>query len=262
MASRNEQKAVDRKARAEALRKKQRTEARRGQIFKYGGSLAVVIIVVGGLLLAANHKGGVTASSGPQVLPLAVTAGVVTVEKPVVVVKDTSGITGVVAYDSTGYPNGKQDATALEHQHVIGPVTYSLTPPVGGPHSATWMNCGIYTKPVSTERAVHNLEHGAVWITYRPSLSAADVTTLATLVLKQKKISGNRFMDLTPWADESLPTPIVLSAWGYQLKVTSATDPRLQQFIDKFRDNQSVTPEFGAACDGIPVDQGGRPAQS
>ena len=37
------------------------------------------------------------------------------------------------------------------------------------------MNCGIYDKPVPSERAVHNLEHGAIWITYQPSLPQSEM---------------------------------------------------------------------------------------
>ncbi|HWU32894.1 MAG TPA: DUF3105 domain-containing protein, partial [Marmoricola sp.] len=68
------------------------------------------------------------------------------------------------------------------------------------------------------------------------------------------------FMDLSPWATNELPAPIVISSWGYQLYVNSPTDPRLQQFVDKFRHNQTYSPEFGSAVDGVPVSQGGRAA--
>jgi hypothetical protein len=69
-------------------------------------------------------------------------------------------------------------------------------------------------------------------------------------------------MDVTPWASEDLPSPIVITAWGRQLKVDTSSDPRLQRFIDAFRANQGVTPEFGSPCGGIPVGVGGRPAAS
>ena len=74
---------------------------------------------------------------------------------------------------------------ALGHTHVPGPVQYPVTPPVGGDHNATWMNCGVYDKPVPSERAVHNLEHGAVWITYRPSLPQSQVDQLRAFAAKQ-----------------------------------------------------------------------------
>jgi hypothetical protein len=129
------------------------------------------------------------------------------------------------------------------------------------------MNAGVYTEPVPSERAVHNLEHGAVWITYRPSLPADQVAQLVDFFKKQSMIDepsdqgrSNRFVDLSPWTDDSLPSPIVISAWGYQLRVTSPTDPRLQQFVDTFRHSKTYSPEYGSPVDGIPVQTGGQPA--
>src|SRR5215217_3837704 len=54
--------------------------------------------------------------------------------------------------------------------HVQGPIEYPQVPPVGGPHNPIWVNCGVYEQPVPSEMAVHSLEHGAVWITYRLDL--------------------------------------------------------------------------------------------
>ena len=71
------------------------------------------------------------------------------------------------------------------------------------------MNAGVYTKPVPSERAVHNLEHGVVWITYRPDLPKSQVQQLGDLFKKQSMIAepqdggrSNRFMDLSPWAEQ------------------------------------------------------------
>ena len=83
---------------------------------------------------------------------------------------------------------GTPSSGTLGHDHVPGPVTYAVTPPVGGPHNAIWMNAGVYTKPVPSERAVHNLEHGAVWITYRPNLPADQVAQLVDFFKKQSMI--------------------------------------------------------------------------
>ena len=71
---------------------------------------------------------------------------------------------------------------------------------------------------------------------------------------------ANRFMDLSPWSSNDLPTPIVISSWGYQLRVTSPTDPRLQKFVDTFRYSKTYTPEYGPEVDGVPVQTGGRAA--
>ena len=124
--------------------------------------------------------------------------------------------------------------------HVQGPVTYDQTPPVGGPHDAVWLNCGIYTKPVPNENAVHDLEHGAVWVTYDPSLPAESVTKLRARM-------PSTYTVLSPYP--GLPGPIVLSAWNAQVTVSSVTDARISQFFDKYR-NSGNAPEPGAPCTG------------
>lgn len=60
--------------------------------------------------------------------------------------------------------------------------------------------------------------------------------------------SGSRYLDLTPYP--GLPAPIVASSWGFQLRLTSPADPRLQQFVSTFRASQKYTPEYGAPCTG------------
>jgi len=149
---------------------------------------------------------------------------------------------------------------------VDGPVTYTESPPVGGPHSATWLNAGIYDKPVPAERAVHNMEHGAVWITYKPSLSPAAVKSLRDFVLKQTELkeqtsagtSSTRYIVMSPWSSDRLPAAVVISAWGHQLAVSSPADARLQRFVDVFRSSK-YSPEQGEAVDGVRTNVGGRP---
>jgi len=73
---------------------------------------------------------------------------------------------------------GLRTYSHLAADHVVGPVTYPQSPPVGGPHDQVWLACGAYDVPVRKENVVHDLEHGAVWITYQPSLSDSDVAAL------------------------------------------------------------------------------------
>lgn len=233
------------------------------------GILVAVIVVVIALVAYSLSRSDST-SADEQIIPLA-PSGQTTTEKAPARVPNTTGITGVLAWNTAGYPGpGKSTDGTLTHDHVTGPVKYAVLPPVGGPHNPTWMNAGVYTKPIPAERAVHNMEHGAVWITYQPDLPADQVTALQDFVGKQSLIdesagSGipnqkSRYIDMSPWSSGDLPAPIVISAWGYQLRVQNASDPRLQQFVDTFRHNQKYTPEFGAAVDGIPIQTGGRAA--
>ncbi len=263
------QRAAERRALVEKVQREQKARERRRAIV--GGSVIVVILlaIAGGVAfsLGQGKKAQGELDAGQQVIPSTPTGQTVQQDKPSRV-KNPTDIKGVLAYNTGTYPGpGTAGSDALSHDHVDGPVTYAVTPPVGGPHNPVWMNAGVYTKPIPSERAVHNLEHGAVWITYRPDLSSSQVTRLVDLFKKQSMLAepqdggrSNRFMDLSPWADNDLPAPIVISSWGYQLRVQSADDPRLQQFIDTFRHNPKYTPEYGVAVDNIPVQTGGSPA--
>ena len=135
---------------------------------------------------------------------------------------------------------GVQTFPNLEATHVEGTVKYDMSPPAGGPHNPTWLNCGVYSEPVPNEYAVHDLEHGAVWITYSPDLSATDLEAL-------KAVTPDTYAVLSPFPD--LDAPIAISAWGAQLKVTDPDDPQLQDFIDRYW-RASDAPEPGAPCTG------------
>ena len=128
----------------------------------------------------------------------------------------------------------------VTRNHTTQPVTYEQTPPVGGNHNPTWLNCGVYTSPVPNELAVHSLEHGAVWVTYRSDLPAGEVERLVDVV-------PDTYMVVSPFED--LPAPVVASAWGAQLQLTGVDDPRLEEFITKYRQG-AQTPEPGASCTG------------
>jgi hypothetical protein len=247
--ARNRQRAREKVAQ---MRAQQRRAERRRNLITLGAIVVVAGAVIG-VVIAALPSGG---SSSKEVIPPAVSGGTPVVQPAALVVPNTSGIRGVVAYDTTGWPPSSHNgpaARALGHSHVPGPVTYSVVPPVGGDHNATWMNCGIYDKPVPSEYAVHNLEHGAVWITYQPSLPQSEVAGLRAFVERQSSLPprgqrASRYLDLTPYP--GLPTPVVASSWGFQLRLTSPTDPRLQEFVSKFRASKTYTPEYGGECTG------------
>jgi hypothetical protein len=250
MATRRQAK-LDRRARIEAMRAQEHARKQRLCIAWLGGGGVVVVAAVS-VIVAVSVSGG---STSPEVMPPGV-SGAATTQPVALTIPNTTGISGVVAYDTTGWPAASHNgpaSQALGHDHVPGPVTYSVTPPVGGAHNATWMNCGVYDQPVPNERAVHNLEHGAVWITYLPSLPKAEVGQLRSFLARQTVLNptgagGSRYLDLTPYP--GLPSPIVATSWGFQLRLISPSDPRLQQFIDKFRASQQYTPEYGGECAG------------
>ncbi|MEN3613866.1 DUF3105 domain-containing protein [Plantactinospora sp. ZYX-F-223] len=131
---------------------------------------------------------------------------------------------------------------ALSPDHVEEPVSYPMTPPAGGPHFQRWQNCNgdVYTAPIEDGNAVHSLEHGAVWITYRPGLPASDVGKLID------RVRGLSHMMLSPYPGQS--APISLQAWGYQLTVDDADDDAIAAFISAYRQTAAIEP--GAPCGG------------
>lgn len=128
----------------------------------------------------------------------------------------------------------------LTRNHVTTPVSYPEAPPVGGDHSPFPQTCGAYDQPVPNERAVHSMEHGAVWITHRPDLPGPQVARLRALARRSHVL-------VSPYPGQS--TPAVASAWGLQVGLESADDPRLARFVDQFRQGPQ-TPEPGASCAG------------
>ncbi|GAA2363137.1 hypothetical protein Cme02nite_40930 [Catellatospora methionotrophica] len=141
--------------------------------------------------------------------------------------------------------------TELKSNHTYNPEKYEQSPPVGGTHSYVWQQCmgNVYDAPIPNEHAVHSLEHGAVWITYRSDLPADQVAALAA------KVEGKEMMLMSPVVN--LDKPISLQAWSYQLKVDNASDSRIDDFIGALRVN--ATQEPGAVCSGGNTATGDKP---
>lgn len=137
--------------------------------------------------------------------------------------------------------NGVQTFDNLSRTHVTTKVTYPQTPPVGGDHNPMWLDCmgHVYDQPVENERAVHSLEHGAVWVTYNAKATPEDIKTLAT------KVSTTQYSLMSPYPDEQ--GTITLSAWGTQLVLDNANDPRVDEFFTKYVQGKQ-TQEPGASC--------------
>lgn len=133
----------------------------------------------------------------------------------------------------------------LSQNHVATPVTYPQTPPVGGDHAQVWAPCTgiVYPDPVPNERAVHSLEHGAVWVTYADGVTDKNRDVLAA------KVKGKPYTLMSPHPEQS--SPIVLTAWGTQLAVDEPDDPRVDRFLAQFPQGEQ-TPEPGATCSPPP----------
>jgi hypothetical protein len=120
-------------------------------------------------------------------------------------------------------------------------VPYTESPPVGGKHDAVWQNCGYYPQAIRNENAVHSMEHGAIWITYRPDLQQDQVDQL------KKLAKDDTYVLVSPYASQQ--EAVVMSAWNNQLRLDAMSDKRFDQFVKYYRQGPQ-TPERGAACTG------------
>ena len=137
----------------------------------------------------------------------------------------------------------EKNSKALTADHKTGVVDYSkmpMRPPTGGNHNANWQRCqgDVYDAPIATEHAIHSMEHGAAWITYKPDLPKEQVESLAKLV------RGKEYRLMSPY--EGQDAPISLQVWGYQLKVNNARDSRIKSFLSTLPQNAAKEP--GATC--------------
>jgi hypothetical protein len=145
-----------------------------------------------------------------------------------------TAISGVVNY------RAQKDPVLESRQHKDGTLSYKTSPPVGGDHNGLWQNCegNIYDAPIANEHAVHSLEHGAVWIAYKPGLDADQIDSL------KKKVQGKTYMLMSPYT--GLDKNVSVQVWGYQLKTDDVNDKRIDDFIKAGRQVASVEP--GAIC--------------
>lgn len=223
MGSAKNKTSAARKARIEEMRRAERARERRNRILTITASTVVVAaLVVGGVFLVRSQSGkqdeGMDSKNKDG--------------KDKTTGRLVAGKDGVMSWKGT-----------LGRTHVTTTVKYPTEPPVGGDHDRAWMNCNgdVYTKPLNNMNAVHSLEHGAVWVTYTGKASKADVDALAA------KVKKTPYTLMSP--DDGQKDPIMLTAWGHQRTVTSASDPNVDKFFEAYVQG-AQTPEPGAACTG------------
>jgi len=152
---------------------------------------------------------------------------------------------GAFSYEASA-PVGR--CAAVEQRHAIegqthvpecSTVAYGTKPPSSGNHYDAWAAFMVYANVVPEGYWVHDLEHGAVVLSYNcedgcgADVSAAsemlkalppDPLCLATATVPRRVV-------MTP--DPNLDVPFAASAWGYTLRANCFDADAFRSFIDR-----------------------------
>lgn len=139
---------------------------------------------------------------------------------------------------------GERIAVGGVGQHTADgqPITYNSVPAVGGPHwpgPAAWGNS---TVPVPDERAVHNLEHGGVVISYN-NIPSPDLAKLQGLLLTYPRDNFGEVKLLIRPYDRIPQGTFVLTAWGWKEAFTTYDEATVRAFLDA---------HLGRCCESVP----------
>ena len=135
-------------------------------------------------------------------------------------------------------PKGIEVYPATTNRIVEGPIDYERHPPTNGDHDPLWQNCGFYEEPIKDSHAVHSMDHGVVWITYRPDLPERQIKSL-------RPYGKEDYVILSPYSGQN--APVTVTSWRVQLELNGADDPRLRRFVDQFRISE-LAPLSGNRC--------------
>jgi Protein of unknown function (DUF3105) len=116
-------------------------------------------------------------------------------------------------------------------------VVYKTNPPTSGNHNPIPAADGYYPVKPFVRHTVHTLEHGRVYIHFKPSLSKRRIDQLGGLFNDDPY-----HMLLSP--DPAIPYQVAVAAWGHLAgckKVNDETYDVIRAFRDRYRDRGPET---------------------
>lgn len=122
------------------------------------------------------------------------------------------------------------------------PKPYNSNPPSSGAHFSSPANWKMYDYEVNDKIFIHNLEHGGVWISYRPSISSEAVGQLKQVV---HEFMGSKLVMAPRSAND---TDIAVVAWtrvlAFNLNGPQFSDQEINQVRAFYKSFKNRGPEF------------------
>lgn len=135
------------------------------------------------------------------------------------------------------YADQGQQHVALDYSF-----SYNSNPPTSGPHYASPANWGVYEYEANDKIFIHNLEHGGIWISYRPGVASSTIQALQDII---NEFGGSKLVMSPRSANAS---DIAVAAWTRLLKINlqggDITDDQLNQIRGFYRAWKNHGPEF------------------
>ena len=110
-----------------------------------------------------------------------------------------------------------------EHISEPGKFTYNSNPPTSGPHYAQAPAWGFYPDPIDDESAIHAIEHGGVWVSYK-NLEPSEID-----LLKEFVDTNPQSVIVTP--REKNDSRISAAAWTKLVNFENVDTDALQKFL-------------------------------
>ena len=147
----------------------------------------------------------------------------------------TGGLYWAVSASSTAAENRPgEKVSIMDRDHInVGDSheDYNSNPPTSGPHAgpAPW---GFSSEELLDENAIHNLEHGGIWISYK-NLDDDSVKTL-------ENIARRNGASVVVSPREANDSNIAVASWGRLMKLDAVDQERINEFIKR---NKNKSPE-------------------
>ncbi len=104
---------------------------------------------------------------------------------------------------------------------------YNSNPPTSGPHWPQPAQWGVYTTAQPDEQLIHNLEHGGIWISYKPD--KVDQNTINLL-----NDFATRYQLIVVEPRPANDATISLTAWTRRLNLDQYDERAILEFIESF----------------------------
>ena len=164
------------------------------------------------------------------------------------------GLVKWIAYRQAHLPGEVFPEVSRDHIPLNDPKPrgYNSNPPTSGPHFSSPAKWGIYDYEVRDEIFIHNMEHGGVWISYKPGVPQGVVEDL-------KKIVGDINTKIVLGVRSKNDTDIAVVAWTRLLKfnlsggVLSASQKGdIENFVQSFvNKGPEFIPDMGGGIDPV-----------